>query len=98
MTNPAPEMGQPQTTIHNPAPRGYSEEIITRAELYIVQGIRRRNALRMAQREMALEEIGGPNPYRNRTDHKTNRSDITGITAAWRADRPIHQLIIDKKD
>jgi len=80
-------MGESKTTTQNPAPRGYSEEIVTRAELYVAQGIRRRNALRMAQREMALGEIGGPNPYRNRTDHATEHSDITGIAAAWRADR-----------
>lgn len=83
MTSSAPEMGESGTR----ASRGYSEEIITRAELYVAQGMRRRDARRLAQREMALGEIGGPNPYRNRTDHATEHSDITGITAAWRVDR-----------
>lgn len=83
MSATAPEMGQSQ----NPAPRGYSEAITRRAEVYLAQGIRRRNALRMAQRDLAGLEIGGPNPYRGHHREDTGADDITGHTAAWRADR-----------
>ncbi len=81
MSTPAPEMGQTGTR----APRGYSEEIITRAEVYVAQGMRRRDARRLAQRELAGLEVGGPNPYRN--IRQDDLPDPTGITASWRADR-----------
>lgn len=69
------------------APRGYSEEITKRAETYVAQGMRRRDARRLAQRELADLEIGGPNPFVSQGRKQIGYSDATGITATWRAGR-----------